>query len=682
MRLLVFDGYTFLRYNTDVELSTSCPIGVAMENKPRNLNQILSSHISGFHQYCLEGVARPIYISRNLCDMLALSEEELLSERTDLYAEQVHPADRKQYNHFLKALGGKEQTATLQYRLLKKDGSTLYVNDTMVSYLLDGHMVGDSVLTDITQIKMEKQNLQFLNDTMPWGFIKYTCEKSPRATYVNDQMLKILGFPEGSDGQFDDLGLYMSNIYTMIPADERGRFARYLERVYEQGAPLAGEMTALRRDGTRIRIWGWVTKCINESGEEEFQSAFMDITERYRQRKDHETSRYLKALTEVYDKIFEYDLVGHTVKCLYGQHSTAFQQLENIPMQMEDATEKWITNSAEEQDRDRLRSFFRKFFQRKLREMDGRPPQITYRAMSSAGSYQTYTGIFLKMDRDVSLYCCHRTPEPLETSPIQELAMRFTEGVVAFEVENDKVKPMYISENVCSFFGYSREAWISLAEKRPTIREFIAMSGVDYADVKTLFATGEAEFTYFDMEQNAYRRIRAICSQKYNGEGTCYVMLYNLDAKEPEDPVSRVRIRTFGYFDVFVDERPIAFRNEKSKELLALLVDRRGGFVSSDEAIGFLWENEPVTSVTLARYRKVALRLKNLLEEYGISDVVESINGKRRLAAEKVQCDLYEYLSGKKEYAALFKGSYLTNYSWGETTLAELTGDHLYSMGE
>ena len=137
------------------------------------------------------------------------------------------------------------------------------------------------------------------------------------------------------------------------------------------------------------------------------------------------------------------------------------------------------------------------------------------------------------------------------------------------------------------------------------------MSGVDYADVKTLFATGEAEFTYFDMEQNAYRRIRAICSQKYNGEGTCYVMLYNLDAKEPEDPVSRVRIRTFGYFDIFVNDKPIAFRNKKAKELLALLVDRRGGYVTSEQAIGYLWENEPASTVTLARYRKEALRLKN-----------------------------------------------------------------------
>ena len=156
-------------------------------------------------------------------------------------------------------------------------------------------------------------------------------------------------------------------------------------------------------------------------------------------------------------------------------------------------------------------------------------------------------------------------------------------------------------------------------------------------------------------------------------------MLYNIDegAGHPREN-THVRIRTFGYFDVFVDDKPIAFRNEKSKELFALLTDRRGGFVSSEEAISFLWEDEPANSVTLARYRKVALRLKNILEEYGISDIVESVNGNRRLVTDKVQCDLYDYLSGQAEFAQLFKGSYLSNYSWGENTLAQLTGDHLY----
>ena len=138
-----------------------------------------------------------------------------------------------------------------------------------------------------------------------------------------------------------------------------------------------------------------------------------------------------------------------------------------------------------------------------------------------------------------------------------------------------------------------------------------------------------------------------------------------------------MQIRTFGYFDVFVDDKPIAFRNKKSKELFALLVDRRGGYVSSEEAIGFLWEDEPVNAVTLARYRKVALRLKNILAEYGIPDVMETVDGKRRIVMDKVQCDLYDYLSGKEESAQLFMGSYLTNYSWGENTLAELTGQML-----
>lgn len=451
-----------------------------MNNFPQNLPQILDRNITGFHQYCLSGPVAPVFVSQNLCDILDMPKEALIHEKEDRYAMRVHPADQESYRAFLLELGSKPQTLTAQYRLIKGSGNILFVSDTATSYWQEDRMMADSVLTDITQLKAENQNLQYLNDTTPCGFVKYTCEKTPRVTYINDRMLKILGFSEEPNGEFDDLGLYMNNIYTMIPVDERGRFSRYLERVYEQGVPVAGEMTALRRDGTRIHIFGWVTKCTNEEGKEEFQSAFMDITERYRQRKAQETSRYLKALTEVYDKIFEFDLSTNTVKCLYGHRSPMFQWLENIPMQMEEATERWITGSAAQTDQERLRNFFHNFYLGKLVSSEGRPPQITYRAMSSSGSYKTYTGIFLKLDENISLYCCRQTLDALETAGMQELAMRFAEGVVAFEVENDTVKPMYISENVCSFFGYNREEWIALAEKRPSIRQFIAQSGIDY----------------------------------------------------------------------------------------------------------------------------------------------------------------------------------------------------------
>jgi len=135
---------------------------------------------------------------------------------------------------------------------------------------------------------------------------------------------------------------------------------------------------------------------------------------------------------------------------------------------------------------------------------------------------------------------------------------------------------------------------------------------------------------------------------------------------------SGVYIRTFGYFDVFVNGEALLIPNVKAKELLALLVDRRGGYITPSEIIGCLWEDESANKVTLARCRKVVLLLRNALREYGLEDLMESQKGARRLNTNLVNCDLYNFLSGKPEYAHLFKGSYMLNYSWGEFAIAEL----------
>lgn len=666
-----------------------------MKNIIKDTEEILYRHVSGFHQYVLTDPVHLSYVSKNLCDMIGLTENELLSENEDLYAPLVHPSDRETYSEFIHNLKSKEQTLTCEYRLVIKDKTTLYVSDTVVSRKSDnGIMVGDSVLTDITDIKKENDNLRFLNETIPCGFIKYTCEKQPKVTYISKQMADFLRFPETRNGEPDYLELYKNNIFLMVPMEERRRFALFLNRVYTVGVPVAGEMTLLRFDGSKAYIFGWVTKCVNEQGVEEFQSVCMDVTERNRVRKANESRRYLKALTDVYDKIFEYDLGSNTVKCLYSNNSPLFKGLENIPMQMKYATDKWISETAAPDDRDRIRSFFKDFAQKKLNKSGSKPPQITYKAQSSDGEMKLYRGIFLKMDNNVSLYCCRCVSDAQEADILrsendslkenmQELVMRFTDGIAAFEVTADSVRPLYASDNVCEFFGFTKEEWLPLMKKNTLLKDFVSHSQTNYDDISELLRTGEAEFTYFDLKTKTERHIKAICSQKVSDSSPRYVMLYNIGNGTSPDVQTlsenrTVSIRTFGYFDVFVGEKPIAFRSRKSKELFALLVDRRGGYVSSEEAIGFLWEDESVNPVTLARYRKVALRLKNLLEEYGISEIVESVDGKRRIVTEKVRCDLYDYLSGEKEYARLFKGSYLTNYSWGETTLAELTGNILY----
>ena len=665
-----------------------------MNNTLNNMEEILDQQICGFHQFVLTPTVHLNYVSHNLCEMLGVQQNELLDDRTELYAQMVHPADREKYSDFIQKIIQKEQALTGEYRLVKKDGTIICVRDTIMPKRLDdGTLIGHSVLTDITDLKNENTDLQFFNETIPCGFLRYTCEKQPRITYINPKMIELLRFPKAKDGEMDYLEMYKSNIFLMIPMEERRRFSKYLNRVFSADAPIAGDMTLLRCDGTRAHIFGWVTKCINEQGEAEFQSVCMDITDRYQARKMNESKRYLQALTDVYDKIFEFNLDTNTVKCLHCEDTSYFKHFENIAMQIEDALEKWLLASVNAEQQDTVRSFFMDFCQKRTNGVDGKPQQITYKARSTDDTIKQYTGVFIKVDESVSFYCCRTVKETDKTMALQKendqlkekmrnLVTRFSEGIAAFEVSPEGlVKPLYATENVCEFFGYTEEEWLPLTERFTPLENFVAYSEVAYENFAELLRTGEAEFSYFDYQSETERKIKAICSEKEpNANSSRYVMLYPVESSSEVSkqtlPENRtVSIRTFGYFDVFVGDTPIAFRNKKSKELFALLVDRKGGYVTSEEAISFLWEDEPANTLTLSRYRKVALRLKSTLEEYGISDIVEAIDGKRRIVMDKVECDLYNYLSGKEEYSQLFKGSYLTNYSWGETTLGELVNN-------
>lgn len=170
---------------------------------------------------------------------------------------------------------------------------------------------------------------------------------------------------------------------------------------------------------------------------------------------------------------------------------------------------------------------------------------------------------------------------------------------------------------------------------------------------------------------------------QYDGSIRAYILFKDLlaiaateshsgNADGTEEQTKKVSIHTFGYFDVYVNGKPISFSHDKSKEMLAVLVDRRGGFVSSSEMIAYLWENEDFNKTTQSRCRQVASRLKKTLEENGVSDIIEIVNGKRRIIPEKVDCDYFNYLANKPEYRHLFNGSYMVNYSWSEMTTADL----------
>ena len=179
-----------------------------MKNNLGYMQDILNQSVSGFHELILSDSARLGFVSQNFCEMAGYTKEELPSAEEGDYASFVHPADKEKYARFIQELKTEEQTQTCEYRLVKKGGSVIYVKDTASSRKLDdGRMVAYSVLADITEIISENHNLQFLNETIPCGFLKYTCEKQPKITYLNKQMMDLLRFPKTRGGELDYLEL-------------------------------------------------------------------------------------------------------------------------------------------------------------------------------------------------------------------------------------------------------------------------------------------------------------------------------------------------------------------------------------------------------------------------------------------------------------------------------------------
>ncbi len=119
--------------------------------------------------------------------------------------------------------------------------------------------------------------------------------------------------------------------------------------------------------------------------------------------------------------------------------------------------------------------------------------------------------------------------------------------------------------------------------------------------------------------------------------------------------------RLFGSFSLTVDGEAVFIRSEKGRELLALLIEKRGAYLTTREAITSLWECEP-DEATRARYRKVASRLMSELKKCGIEYIIESDRGARRVVPEFIDCDYYDYRDGLIDPT----DDFLPEYSWSE----------------
>ena len=90
---------------------------------------------------------------------------------------------------------------------------------------------------------------------------------------------------------------------------------------------------------------------------------------------------------------------------------------------------------------------------------------------------------------------------------------------------------------------------------------------------------------------------------------------------------SNVCIQTFGAFEVLADGQKVIFHNSKSKEVLAILVDKYGLSLSRAEISSVVWGDQVYDRIMQQRLNSVIRSMRSTLAGYGIDSIFEMKKG-------------------------------------------------------
>lgn len=135
-----------------------------------------------------------------------------------------------------------------------------------------------------------------------------------------------------------------------------------------------------------------------------------------------------------------------------------------------------------------------------------------------------------------------------------------------------------------------------------------------------------------------------------------------------------IYIQMFGMFTVMKDGAPIPLSG-KAKEILALILVKRGKEISNEEIYSTIWESREYSNVKMKVYYNALKRLRDGLTKYGMSDIIYSTARGQMANTDIFDCDYYSWIDGNRGEKESFDGEFLSEYSWGECILGNLIQD-------
>lgn len=185
--------------------------------------------------------------------------------------------------------------------------------------------------------------------------------------------------------------------------------------------------------------------------------------------------------------------------------------------------------------------------------------------------------------------------------------------------------------------------------------------------VNIIFATGFSEY----MKEGIDLRMSGYVMKPVTPEAV-KVELENLRNPIEWNNEKRIKILTFGNFDVFVDGALLKFERKQAKEILAILVNKRGTSISYSEIASLLWEDEDYDRTKQKNLQVYIASLVKTLQSVDVKDLILKNRQGIILNTKIVDCDYYRFLEGDIRAINSFSGEYMSAYSWAEFTVGYL----------
>jgi len=219
----------------------------------------------------------------------------------------------------------------------------------------------------------------------------------------------------------------------------------------------------------------------------------------------------------------------------------------------------------------------------------------------------------------------------------------------------------FAKENVCDIAFLDIEMWgmngIELAQKIKEIQK----------NTNIVFVTGYSKYALDSYTVKASDYVMKPVTKEAIKES-----LENLRCPVKTEPEKRVRVQTFGNFEVFVDEHPVLFTRSKTKELFAYLVSRKGALCSNNEIIAVIWEDKDDSSATQSHFRHLVADLIKTFHSLNVEDIIIRKWKQLAVVPGNMSCDFYEMLDGSAKAANSYAGEFMSQYSWAEIDAAYL----------